>query len=156
MNDEQKMKNALNVYQTLCAMLDEKEMKYEKHDEDLVVTFVMGGDDIPMQILINVDAEKELIRLLSPIPATFEGEKRIEGAVATCQVNYMLADGSFDYDYSGGKILFRLTSSFIDSLISKEVFDYMIGVACTTVDGFNDKFFMLAKGIMTIEEFFKK
>lgn len=156
MSDEKKLKNAQNVFQTLCAMLDEKELKYEKHEDDLVVTFIMRGYDIPMQIVINIDFERELIRLLSPIPVTFEGDKRIEGAIATCQVNYRLADGSFDYDYKQGKILFRMTSSYVESLISKDLFEYMVSVACYTVDEYNDKFFMLAKGQIEIGEFFKK
>ncbi len=49
-----------------------------------------------------------------------------------------------------------MTSSYIDSLISKDVFEYMVAVASYTVDEYNDKFFMLAKGQLPIEEFFKK
>lgn len=156
MSDDKKLKNAQNVYKTLCAMLDEKELKYEKHEDDLVVSFILGGDDIPMQFVLKVDAERQLIRLLSPIPAIFEGDKKIEGAIATCQANYGIADGSFDYDYRQGKILFRMTSSYIDSLISKDVFEYMVAVAGYTVDEYNDKFFMLSKGQLPIEAFFKK
>lgn len=156
MNDEKRLKNAQDVFQILCAMLDEMGMKYQKQAEDLVVNFIMGGDDIPMQFVLKIDPKKELIRLLSPIPVTFEGDKRIEGAIATSQVNFRLADGSFDYDCKQGRILFRMTSSFIDSLISKEVFEYMLAVATYTVDEYNDQFFMLAKGQLSIEEFFKK
>ena len=155
MIDDKKLKNAQKVYDTLCTMLDDRKLKYEKHLEDLVVTFIMGGDDIPMQFVLNVDAERALIRLLSLIPVTFEGEKRIEGAVACCQANYRLADGSFDFDYNKGRVIFRMTSSYIDSLISPEVFEYMIGVACFTVDEYNDKLFMLAKGQLSLEDFFK-
>lgn len=156
MSDAKKLKNAQNVFKTLCQMLDEKGLRYEKHADDLVVNFIMGGDDLPMQFVLNIDAERELIRLISPIPVTFEGDKRVEGAIATCQVNYRIADGSFDYDFGRGRILFRVTSSYIDSLISKDVFEYMIAVASFTVDEYNDKFFMLAKGQLPIEEFFKK
>ena len=41
----------------------------------------------------------------------------------------------------------------MDSLISKDLFEYMIIIAIHTVDKYNDKFFMLAKGQMSIEEF---
>ena len=156
MSDDKKLKNAQNMYKTLCAMLDEKELKYEKHENDLVVTFTLGGEDIPMQFVLNVDAERQLIRLLSPIPVIFGEDKRIEGAIAACQANYGIADGSFDFDFKQGRIIFRMTSSFIDSLISKDVFEYMIAVAGYTVDEYNDKFFMLAKGKLSIKEFFNK
>lgn len=156
MSDDKKLKHAQNVYQTLCAMLDDKGVKYEKFEKDLVVAFALSGEDFPMQFVLNVDADRELIRLISPIPAIFEDEKRIEGAIATCQANYRLADGSFDYDYKEGKIFFRMTSSFVDSLISKDLFEYMVAVAGYTVDEYNDKFFMLSKGQLTIDEFFNK
>lgn len=154
MTDEKKLNQAKNVYDLLCEMLDEKEIKYEKHEEDLVVLFIMGGEDIPMHFLLNVDAERSLIRLLSPLPFVFEGDKKVLGAIAACQANYNIADGSFDYDYKEGKILFRLTASYLDSLISKDLLEYMILVSCITVDEYNDKMFMLSKGNMTLEQFF--
>lgn len=156
MEDEKKLKRAQNVYKTLCEMMDANELRYEKHDEELTINFVMGGDDLPMPFVINVEAERELIRLLSPIPTVFSEDKREDGAIATCRVNYGLADGSFDYDYKEGSIVFRLTSSYIDSLISKDVFEYMLGISVCTVDEYNDKFFMLSKGMMKLEDFFEK
>lgn len=153
MADEKNLKLAKSVYNSLCEMLDEKNVRYDKHQDDLIISFITGGDDIPMQFLVKVDAERQLIRVLSPIPVTFGEEKRVEGAIATCHATYVLADGSFDYDFQTGKVLFRLTSSYMDSLISKNLFEYMIIIAIHTVDKYNDKFFMLAKGQMSIEEF---
>lgn len=153
MDEAKNMKKAQEVFATLCEMLDEKGMRYEKHENELVVTFIMGGEDIPMQFVLNVDVEKQLIRLMSPIPASFDGDKKMDGALATCQINFRLADGSFDYDYESGKVYFRMTSSFVDSLISKDLFEYMVGVASLAVDEFNDKLFMLAKGNLCLEDF---
>ena len=76
-------------------------------------------------------------------------------SIATCQANYRLADGSFDYDFREGKVFFRMTSSYRDSLISQNLLEYMMACAAFTVDAYNDKFLMLAKGQMAIEEFFK-
>lgn len=154
--DEKKMKTALSVYKTMCDELDGKKLRYEKHEEDLVVVFDMRGDDLPIRIVLNVDAKRQLVRLISPLPFTVSEDKRMEAAIATSQVNYYLADGSFDFNYQEGKITFRLTSSFLDSLISKAVFEYIVGVTCYTVDEYNDKFLMLAKGSLPLEAFFKK
>ena len=156
MADAKQLKNAQNVYNTMCAMLDEKKVRYEKHLEDLVVTFTMHGEDIPMNFILNIDANRELVRLLSPLPLTFEGDSRLKGAIATSCVNYLLADGSFDFDYNSGRILFRMTSSYMDSLVSKDLFEYMVAVAGYTIDDYNDKFLLLAKGKLPLEEFFKK
>lgn len=156
MEDEKKLKRAQSVYKTLCEVLDDKDMRYKKNDDDLTINFIMCGDDLSMPIEIGIHAERELIRLISRIPANFSEDKRVEGAIATCQVNYMLVDGSFDYDYGKGSIVFRKTISYIDSLLSKDVFEYLIGVAIYTIDEYNDKFFMLSKGQMKIEDFFEK
>lgn len=156
MTDEKKLKNAQSVYKALCEMLDEKDFHYEKHEEDLTITFSMRGEDMPMQFVVNIDAGRELVRLLSPVPVIFDEEKRVEAAIATCQINYRLADGSFDFDFKSGRVLFRMTSSFTDSLISKELFLYMLACASYTVDEYNDKLLMLAKGAIPVDEFFKR
>lgn len=156
MTDGVNLKKAQSVYKSLCDMLDEKKVRYEKHPEDLVVTFTMTGEDIPMNFILNIDAKRDLVRLISPIPVKFEGDKRVIGAIATCQATYCLADGSFDYDCKSGNVLFRMTSSYKDSLISKDVLEYMVAVAGMTVDEFNDKFLMLAKGVLSIEDFLKQ
>ena len=155
MAEQQKNKNAIAVFQTLCETLDDRNWKYDQHPEDFVVHFIVGGDDIPMEFVVYIDSERELVRMMSQLPFAFSEEKRIDGAIATCQATYKLADGSFDYDFKTGKILFRMTSSFRGSLISKELFAYMIDCSCYTVDEYNDKFLMIDKGMLSIEDFFK-
>lgn len=156
MAEQQKNKNAIAVFQTLCETLDDRNWKYDQHPEDSVVHFIVGGDDIPMEFVVYIDSERELVRMMSQLPFAFSEEKRIDGAIATCQATYKLADGSFDYDFKTGKILFRMTSSFRGSLISKELFAYMIDCSCYTVDEYNDKFLMIDKGMLSIEDFFKQ
>ena len=140
MADEKNLKLAKSVYNSLCEMLDEKNVRYDKHQDDLIISFITGGDDIPMQFLVKVDAERELIRVLSPIPVTFGEEKRVEGAIATCHATYTLADGSFDYE--GIRKAINPKTKLITIQRSK-------GYATRPTD----KFFMLAKGQMSIEEF---
>ena len=89
------------------------------------------------------------------LPFTFGEDKRLEGAIALNQINYTLVDGSFDYNYEDGRVIFRLTSSYRESLISKELFGYMIACLAVTVDKYNDKLLVLAKGGTTLEDFLK-
>lgn len=156
MADKKQLKNAKLVFDTLCETLDDRKWRYDKHLEDLCVTFSVSGDDIPMEFIVAIDAERDLVRLMSLLPFKFSEQKRVEGAIATCQANFRLADGSFDYNFKNGAVVFRMTSSFKDSLISKELFEYMVGCACYTVDEFNDQFLMIDKGMLSIEDFFKK
>lgn len=155
MADEMKVKKAKQLYASLCEQLDEMKLIYDKHEKDLVITFGLRGEDIPMQFVLNIDAERQLIRLLSLLPVKFEEDKRVDACIATCEANCRIVDGSFDFDYEDGSIIFRMTSSFLDSLISKDLFAYMIVIGSRIVDEYNDKFLMLSKGMIPLEDFFK-
>ena len=48
-----------------------------------------------------------------------------------------------------------MTSSFKDSMLSKEVFEYMVYVSCNTIDDYNEKLFLLSENQLTLEEFLK-
>ncbi len=148
MADEKNMKLAQATFKSLCEMLDEKKWHYSKDEENLVISCGARGDDLPMDIRIEVDAERELILLLSPMPFVIPEEKRTAMAVAASCANHSILDGSFDFDYINGVIFFRLTSSYRDSLIGKPVFEYILLCSCVTIDRFNDKFLMVAKSDM--------
>lgn len=77
------------------------------------------GDDLPMQFILIVDGERQLIRLLSPMPYAMSEDKRIGGALATCAASYSMPDGSFDYDLSDGSIIFRMTAFLEKALLVK-------------------------------------
>ncbi len=156
MVDEKKMTIAKVVYQTLCKALEQRDWTFKKDEEKLLVNFGVSGDDIPMQFIIIVDAERQLIRLMSPLPFKMSEEKRVEGAVATCAASFGMADGSFDYDLSDGTIVFRMTASFRESLIGEGLFQYMISCSCAMVDKYNDQFLALDKGIVSITDFIEK
>ena len=141
------------VYDDLCASLDKREWHYPKHDEDLVVTCGVAGEDIPMQFVLIVDAERQILRVLSRLPFTVPEDKRMELAIATCAASFGLADGSFDYNIANGTIDFRLTASFRESKIGDGLFEYLIGCSSFTVDRYNDKFFALCKGLISINDF---
>ena len=73
--------------------------------------------------------------------------------MAVCMANHGLVRGSFDYDISDGEIRYRLTAAYRDSVLGPDLFEYMIGAAASTVEAYNDRFFMLAKKMITIEKF---
>ena len=150
---EIKMERAKKAYATLCEALDARNWKYEKVDDDLLVHFSVNGDDLPIQYIIFVDVDRQLIRLLSHMPFDMSEDKRVDGAIATCHATYGLRDGSFDYDLSDGKIVYRMTSAFLDNEVPVSLIQYMIDFTGAVVDKYNDKFFALNKGFLTIEKF---
>lgn len=153
MADATKMKQAKTVYETFCKALDARKWKYEGHPEDMVITFSYMGEDIPMDFVVFIDEDRQLVRMLSRLPFTFAEDHRVDGAVATSYINFKLADGSFDYDYFTGEVIFRLTATFIESLVSEELLFYMVACSCYTVDKYNDKLLMVAKGMLPVDRF---
>ena len=156
MADEKKMELAKQVYQTLCEAIERREWNFGKDEEKLLVHFGVNGDDIPMQFILIVDADRQLIRVMSPLPFKMSESKRMEGAIATCVASFGMADGSFDYDLSDGTIVFRMTASFRESLIGEGLFQYLISCSCAMVDKYNDQFLALDKGIVSITDFIAK
>ena len=153
MFENRKQDDAKTVYGTLCRTLDRLEFHYRKIDSKMSVEFDISGGDIPISFMVNVDEKRSLVMLISPMSYTVPEEKRIEMSIPVCVINNHLVDGSFDFDVQTGRLMFRMTNTFKGSRLGEEIFEYMILCACKTVDDYNDKFLMLAKGIITTEKF---
>ena len=153
MTEEIKHAAALKVYETLCSALEAREWHFDRHDDDLVVSFSVRGEDIPMSFIVMVDEDRQLVRVSSPLPFRFDEEKRMEGAIVSCVASYGLVDGSFDYDIMDGSVSFRMTASFRGSNIADGLLQYMISCACSVVDRYNDKLLAVNKGHMSVSEF---
>lgn len=150
---DEKMIKAKEIYGILCSFLDNDDWKYTKHEEDLVITMSARGDDLPIEFVVKVDSGRSLVSLFSRLPFKAPSDKIVETAVAIAMTNYGLVDGSFDLDMKEGGIVFRMTTSYLDSLISEEVFKYMIYCTAHTVDQYNDKLMMLVKGMIDLAKF---
>ncbi len=150
------MEKAKEIFDALVNMLDTRGWKYDKHEEDLLIKSGIKGDDLPIEFIVVVKPRNQVVQLLSRLPFQMPEEKRVEGALAVCIANNGLVDGSFDYDVSDGDITFRLTSSYRESTLGADLFEYMIMVSAGTIDDYNDKFFMIAKDMMSIQQFIEK
>lgn len=153
---DEKQQRAQATYNTLIEELESHEWKYTKDDENLKISCKAQGEDLPMEIDINVDKDRQLILLISHLPFVIPQSKRLDAAIATSVANNIIADGSFDYDITSGHMFFRMTSSFLDCEIGGELFSYMLLCSFTTIDDFNDKFFMLGKGMLSVEQFIEE
>ena len=151
-----KHEQALAVFNGLCANLDAHEFPHQRHEDRLTIEGTARGNDFPMEINIEVDEDRQLVILLSHQPLVVPEDKRLDMAVAVSVVNNKLLDGCFDFEISNGHMFFRMTSSFRDSLVGDELFTYMMAISLQTIDKFNDQFFVLSKGMLTLEEFIKR
>ncbi|MBE6960789.1 MAG: hypothetical protein E7448_08755 [Ruminococcaceae bacterium] len=149
------MKNpeqAQAVFGQICQTLDAHDWKYQKNEEKLMISCSARGDDLPMELNIRVDAQRSVVVLFSHMPFAIQEDKRLDVAVAITVINNALADGCFDYNIADGNLYFRMSNSFEDSTLSQAVFAYMLFASCQIIDEYNDKFLMLAKGLISVQD----
>lgn len=155
MAEKRELMDALATYQTICDALDNRNWKYQKDEEKLLVRFNVSGDDLQMSFIIFVDIDRQLVRLISWLP--FKATKRVEDiSCAVLQANYRMVAGSFDFNYKDGAIAYRLTASYQGAVLGEGAINYLIDCSANTVDDYNDEFLMLEKGEITLEQFMKK
>ena len=147
---------AKSVYQTIASALDNKEWKYQSDRDNLRFHISFSTDDLDVKIIIAVDAERDLVRLISILPFTFPEDKRVEGALAATIANHGMIHGSFDFDLGDGQMLFKLTNSYKGGPIDDETVHYLLGIAVGTIDKYDDQFLAIAKGYMSISDFIDK
>ena len=155
MDDAKFTQEGRAVYETFCNALTADDWKFNRHDEDLVITCGAKGDDLPMEFVIRVDCQRSIVSVLSRLPVTFDEDKRVDGSLAICVANHGMVHGSFDFNQGNGEVYFRLVNSFHGSKLSPSLCIYMILCACHTIDNYNDKLLMLSKGLISLEQFIK-
>ena len=144
---------AIQVYETLCKMAEKAELKHSKIDESKTICCTIHGDDIPMDVNMNVDENLGVVLFWSRLPFEVSEDKRLDFAVAVSAVNEKLVDGCFDYDINAGEVFFRISTCYIGGTVSEEVLFYMLSGLCVVVDEYNDKFLFLSKGTIDLDKF---
>lgn len=142
------------TFRALCDAMDAMDWKYKKED-GLQISTGARGDDLPINMIIRLNEKHSLIKLLSFLDFTVPEDKRIDMAIAVAAANYGMVHGCFDYNVLDGSIVFRMVTAYGDMELDTEVFRYLLYCATITVDNYNDKFLMLSKGMLSIEDFLK-
>ncbi|MBO4982484.1 MAG: hypothetical protein J6D23_00355 [Clostridia bacterium] len=155
MTEQKKIDNAFKVLDTLCTAIDNRGWSFDCDAQELTINFQVTGEDFPMDFIITIDVDCQLISFFSPLPFKMSNKKRIDGAIAVCAASCGLVDGNFIYNIEDGSIVFKQTSLFINSEIGEDLLQYMIENACSVVDKYNDKFLALSKGFADIDSFIK-
>ena len=146
----------IQVYQMFKKHLEENDFKFEAHDDDLVLTMTVHGEDLPQLTIIRVLDDRDVLQILSPIPSHIPEDKRVDAAVAVSVANYGMVNGSFDFDMRDGEIRFRIAQGYEGMELSEEFIRYILSVAFFVTDKYNDRFFMLGKGMISLEQFIEQ
>ncbi len=155
MADLKEIKLSQKNFEKICEMLDDSKWKYDKDEENLKIFSGTKGDDMRIDIKFELRPQLELAGLLSPMPFEVPEDKRSIMALAVSRANYGMVDGCFDYDYVNGRLLFRITLSYAGTVLSKDAYDYMLSVACTTVNTYNQKFLTVCQKNLTVKQLYE-
>lgn len=153
MADEKMIQHARDIYEKTKALFTSKDLKYDAHDENMVIKTGITGDDLPMDITVIVNPNAQTISMYSVLPFSVKEDKMAEVAIAVCVANNALIQGCFDYDISEGKVLCKISNSFIETDLSEELIFVMFMRFANLADEYNDRFFMLNKGLIDLAKF---
>ncbi len=144
---------AERVFDAFKSYLTERGMKFETFDQDLVIKITVRGEDLPQPTIIRVMEDRDIVQILSPVPYNMPEDKRPDAAIAAAVANYGLINGSFDFDMRDGEIRYRITHYYKDTVVTRNQVEYLLNCIWFTTDRYNDRFFMLGMGKMTLQEF---
>ena len=145
---------AKKIYNSLVKSLKEIEWNFSQNDEGLSTYSTMGTDDFPVDMYMKVFPELEIISLSSEIPFVIPEDKKINIIVAINLINAKINIGNFEYNDQNKKIVYRLSTSYIGlEEVTKELANSLIFAIGSIVDKYNDKFFMLIKGKLSLKDF---
>ena len=153
MATEKDLTAAKIMYNRVKEALDNMGWTYDENESKLNITTGAGGKDLNIDIDIYVEAKKHIATVLSRLPIDVPEDLRIDLSLAISLINNQLVDGSFDYDTSEGILYYRTTAAYHDCILSSEVFEYMIYIACRTVDDYNGMLNKLSKSEISMSEF---
>jgi hypothetical protein len=94
MAQEVNMAKAREVFAEIVNMLDTRDWKYEKFEDDLLIRSGIKGDDLPVEFILFIKPENQVVQFISKLPFNMPDDKRVEGAIAVSVANYGLVDGS--------------------------------------------------------------
>lgn len=144
------------IYKQLVDLMNNMGLKFSTDDAEKEVEIMLRGDDLPYVLKIQVNGDKQSIDFFSPMPFEVSEEKRGVLAYAACIANYALPlGGAFDYNVKEGVMYFRMIQPYDDTDISDKLLARLLSGAAYYVDRYNDKFFLLSKGLIDLDEFVK-
>lgn len=151
--EDHTLRRARLVFDTMCTAVERKGWVYRKEEDAPIIRFGVDGIGLPLQIIMAVDTERQLIRVSVPMPMHVPEDKRLDFAAAVCAANCGMCIGGFNFDITEGNLLFRLASSFRESEIGEGLFRYLIDYVTVVAGTYSERFFDLCADNITLDEF---
>lgn len=148
------IKQAKEIYEMWCNLLDEKDWPYEEDIKHLTLTCTVKGDDLPIPVAIIVATHPTITAIYSHLPFSISENRREAISMATCMANKKIYTGCFSIKHDSNILVYRLSHDYNINPINKEILNDMLMTSCCMVDMFNDKFFIINKKKISINEMF--
>ena len=150
-------KAALDNFKLICKALDEIEYQYDTDLDNLRIKFgYITEEEDRLFVNFFIKEDQQLITLYICPDYDIQRNKRLDVAIATSVMNYDLYDGSFDLNIETGKIMFRMTTNFWDSLLSTEVIKQMLTVGVDLTESRYKVLRDINDGRLNIKDFLSK
>lgn len=141
------------IFAALQAALNKIDWKYRVRENSRMIVSGMRGDDLPIDVKIDVREDMETILYVSVLPFEVPAEKRMEMCTALNVTNYVLRDGCFSMDMADGNVLFKLTTCYHDCNVGMDLYVHYLERMCATVDHFDCKLYELSTGKISLKDY---
>jgi hypothetical protein len=143
---------SLGIYNIINTTLTKYEMKYDYSKAESRFYLANIGEDLPIPLFIIIDEQRESVEFFSFLPFRFSEAKIADGAFSACIVNDKLLYGSFDFDVTEGSIMYKYVLQY--ELLNEELFGFLLRLVLQTIDCYNDKFYSVSEGKMTVTDLY--
>lgn len=152
MTEEEKLQQAKQVYAALCSLFAENGYKYRKEDSQMQIGSTVEGKNGKYSFYFQVSPQNAQVHLILFMPFKVSQEKTDEYSLVITVLNSFLAAGCFALDAQRDLAFFRMTNSFYDSTIDREVFMQMLLNSGGIVDMLADKLGAFVAGKLDMEQ----
>lgn len=144
---------ARQILDQWCKLLDSREIQHRYDQENGLVECVLVGEDMPMIFYFEVDEERTLMVLTSPLPVTVKEEQRLDVMVALAEITDRLPHGRFDANPMTGEVRLRIANTYCDGLPDSTLLTYLLDTGIQLAEQYNHLLFMLANDVVSLEKF---
>ena len=152
MTEEKNLQQAQQVHAALCSLFAEGGYKYRKDDEQMKIGSTVEGKNGTYSFYFQVIPQNAQVHLILFMPFEVPQEKTDEYSVVITALNSLLAAGCFALDAQRKLAFFRVTNSFYDSILDREVLVQMLLTSGGTVDMVADKLGQFVSGKLDMEQ----
>lgn len=143
------------LYKRICDFYDKKGVSYQYDDEHRMTLVINDKRDVPVNLLVSVEAEPLTLRICGHLPFKIPEESQEMMSRALQAINQRLPVGHFRMYVPDGTLDYRVNFPLIGIQYDDEWLENVLSEAYSTVTGRDEKILALLRGEMTFEEFDK-